>query len=267
LGEHWFMLSVTPLGSEPMGVVISHLDITARYQSEQALENLNQQLRRLSARLEKVLEEERARIARELHDELGQRLMALRMELLWLGSRLAEDEPSIKEKVQELIELVDSTTHSVRRIANDLRPMMLDDLGVIAAIEWLTDDFSKHTGIPCLLTVENVDLNGDDALATALFRLVQESLTNAARHAEASQVKVTIRQSNGSLLVQVRDNGKGFSESQIPALNSLGLVGMQERARMLGGRVGITSHLGIGTEVLITLPMSANADAGGQPCL
>ncbi len=254
-GEKLFLLSATPLGPEPIGVVINHIDITARRQSERALEEANQQLRRLSARLETVREEERTHIARELHDELGQRLTALRMELAWVGSRLREDRPELKEKFTELIQFVDSTTTVVRRLSSDLRPTMLDDLGPIAAIEWLAEDFGVHTGIPCRLILETVDLNGDDALATGLFRMVQESLTNVARHSGAKEVTVNIRQTNGNLILTIRDNGKGISDDALTQQNSLGLLGMRERARMLGGTAEITRIQAGGTEVRIVLPV------------
>lgn len=264
-GEHWFLLSATPLGTEPLGVVISHLDITTRRQSEQALKEANQQLRHLSARMETALEEERSHIARELHDELGQRLTAIRMELAWAGSRLHEDQPILKEKFNELIQFVDSTTTVVRRLSSDLRPTMLDDLGPIAAIEWLTEDFGMRTGINCRLILEAIDLNEDDALATGLFRMVQESLTNVARHSEAKEVTVNIRQTHDSLILTIRDNGKGISDDALTQQNSLGLLGMRERARMLGGTTDIVRRPDGGTEVRIVLPLPVKTDTGVRP--
>lgn len=257
-GEHWFMLSATPLGTEPSGIVISHIDITERCRSEQVAKEMNQLLRRLSARLEELLEEERTRIAREMHDELGQKLTALRMELNWIGSRLHEDQVILQKKINELVHLVDSTTTVVRRIASDLRPPMLDDLGPIAAIEWLTEDFSLRTGIDCRLTLESVQLNGDDALATGLFRMVQEALTNVARHSEAKEATVNIQQTNNTLTLTIRDNGKGISDNLLSKKNTLGLLGMKERARILGGTVDICRHAEGGTEVKIVLPIDTN---------
>lgn len=256
-GEHWFMLSATPLGAEPSGIVISHIDITERCRSEQVAKEMNQLLRRLSARLEESLEEERARIAREMHDELGQKLTALRMELNWIGSRLHEGQTILQKKINELVHLVDSTTTVVRRIASDLRPPMLDDLGPIAAIEWLTEDFSLRTGIDCRLTLESVQLNGDDTLSTGLFRMVQEALTNVARHAEAKAASVNIQQANDSLTLTIRDNGKGINDNPLYKKSTLGLLGMKERARLLGGTVDIYRHPEGGTEVKIVLPIDA----------
>lgn len=261
-GEHFFLLSATPLGAEPLGIVISHLDITKRRQSERALEEANLQLRRLSARLEKVQEEERARISRELHDELGQRLTAFRMELVWMGSRLHEDQPILKEKVTELIQLVDSTTTVVRRIASDLRPTMLDDLGFIAAIEWLIEDFGERTGIHCRLILEYFDLSGDDALVTGLYRMMQESLTNVARHSGAKEVTVSILQTKGSLTLSIYDTGKGISDEALTQKHTLGLPGMRERARMLGGTAEISLHKQGGTEVKIELPLNSHKYKG-----
>lgn len=264
LGEHWFLLSATPLNVWPSGVVISHIDITERCRSEKALAEANQLLRRLSSRLEELLEEERARIAREMHDELGQRLTALRMELTWVGSRLGGDQTILQAKMAELIKLTDATTKVVQQIASDLRPTMLDDLGPMAAIEWLTEDFSKRTGIGCQLRLEPIDLDGDDALATGIFRMVQESLTNVARHAEATQAIVHIYQLGSTLVLSIQDNGKGISDTALNQKDTLGLLGMKERAKMLGGSAEINRQLEGGTEVKISLPLVAKAKLSGE---
>ncbi len=231
-------------------------DITERRKAEAALQTSRNELRQLSANIQSVREEEKTRIARELHDDLGQRLTALKMDLSLLESILpADNAVPVLKRIKGMHELIDSTVMSVRRIAADLRPVMLDDLGLVSAIEWLVHDFSTRYGIAAKSTLEQRDLGFDSASATALFRMIQEALTNVARHAEATEVQVILQQEDSECVVQVRDNGKGMNSKAQCKPKSFGLLGMRERASLLGGKMTVDSVIDQGTTVIISVPM------------
>ena len=233
-------------------------DITERARENRELERSRRDLRRLSASMVQAREDERRRIARELHDELGQRLSALKMELSSLGSE--GDGPARAGRIGAMLEMVDDTVASVRRIATELRPLMLDDLGLNAAIEWLADSWSRRMGVAVTLQLKAVEPALDDAVNIALYRMVQEALTNIARHAHATQVGIEIEQSASELQLTVTDNGIGFDEASIHREGSFGLAGMRERALMLGGQLAIGSSPGGGGRVSVRLP---RPDAAG----
>ncbi|CAN7534854.1 response regulator [Pseudoduganella sp. LjRoot289] len=211
------------------------------------------ELRELGAHRECAREAERRRIARELHDELGQSLTALRMKAALLRVRFGADVPGLNEQVRGLTELVDRAIGVVRSVATTLRPTVLD-LGIGSALEWLVDEFRKHSGIDCSLTLmlEGEQLNEEHAIA--VFRIVQESLTNIARHAGASESAVTLRCGPQQCAVQVDDNGCGFDPARVPP-HSFGLLGMRERALSLGGLVTVDSRPGGSTRIAATLPL------------
>jgi len=242
------------LGPETLILAISR-DITERKQAEEEIKRSRDQLRTLSAHLQSLREEERAAIAREIHDELGQALTGLKMDLSWLDKRLPKKEELI-EKTQSMLKLVDSTIQTVRKISTELRPGILDDLGIIAAIEWQAKDFENRTGIKCefQLGQEKVDLDRDRS--TAVFRIFQETLTNVVRHAQASKVKIELEVIEGNLLLKVFDNGLGIRERDILNPKSLGLLGMRERAHIFGGEVEIKGKHNEGTMVTVKIPMN-----------
>jgi signal transduction histidine kinase len=233
-------------------------DITERARESRELERSRRDLRRLSASMVQAREDERRRIARELHDELGQRLTALKMELSSLGSETSGSTRA--GRIDAMIEMVDDTVATVRRIATELRPLMLDDLGLNAAIEWLADSWSRRMGVAVTLQLKAVEPALDDAVNIALYRMVQEALTNIARHAHATQVGIEIEQSASELQLTVTDNGIGFDEASIHREGSFGLAGMRERALMLGGQLAIGSSPGGGGRVSVRLP---RPDAAG----
>ena len=247
-------------------------DITKHKRAEAQLRSSREQLRDLSAHLQSVREEEKIRIAREMHDELGQQLTGLKIDLWWLNERLSEvidaggDSP-LREKIGSMSDLIDTTIQSVRRIATELRPRVLDDFGLAAAIEWEAEAFQRRTGVRCTLTCDPADITSDPDRATAIFRICQEALTNVARHANASHVNINLKQSAGNLTLEVRDNGVGLSESEISDPASLGLLGMRERALFLGGRLSISGPQGDGTTVTISIPLSQsrNQTNGERP--
>jgi PAS domain S-box-containing protein len=228
-------------------------DVTQRRQEENEILRSRQELRDLTARLQLVREEERTDIAREVHDELGQALTGLKIDLAWLKPRLA-DRPALAERVQSIIVRIDGAMDTVRRIATDLRPSVLDDLGLVAAVEWQTQEFERSTGITAELEVQATYPELDDICATTAFRILQETLTNVARHAHATRVKIALHVSAEELTLEVRDNGRGISKSDVLSSTSLGLIGSRERAIACGGKLVIRGIRDQGTIVLLRIP-------------
>lgn len=256
-GEEFFVdASISQIRSEGKKLYTAMLrDITARLERDEELRRSNQQLRELSASLQSVREEERTRIARELHDELGQQLTGLRMDLSWMATRLHDDQANIADKINSMKKLIDMTVGSVRRIASELRPLMLDDLGLVAAAHWLAEEFSKRTGIEVVLDLDADGIDIGDSVSSSVFRILQESLTNVARHAEAAQVRISLKLSGPQLILKVQDNGKGMPADTIDKARSFGLIGIRERVYMLGGQASITSMPAEGTTIEIAVPL------------
>ncbi len=238
-----------------IGAVVVFLDITERKRAEQQLTLSHDQLRKLTARLESVREEERILIAREIHDELGQALTGVKLELCLLHDQIAEVSPAMMNRLESISTLVDGTIQSVQRIATELRPVVLDQLGLIPAIEWQAHEFQARTGIQCTLDVYLRAITLSHAGSTAMFRIFQEILTNVARHAQASIVHITLQEQAGSLVLDVRDNGRGVTDAELADPHSLGLVGMRERALLLGGETIFTGSPGAGTAVRVRIPL------------
>jgi PAS domain S-box-containing protein len=229
-------------------------EIAERQRAEEELTKSRDQLRELAARLQSVREEERKSIAREIHDELGQACTAIKMDLVLIGHKLGKRQTRLRAKVDSAIRLVDSTIAGLRRIAFELRPRTLDDLGLPAALESQAGEFATRTGIQCSVSLPREPLTLDADLSTVIFRIFQESLTNVARHAHATEVEANLKHENGRLIFQVRDNGTGFDPEVAKASKSLGLIGMQERALLLNGDFKTESEPGTGTTVTLTLP-------------
>ncbi len=230
-------------------------DITHHKNLERELRRSRGQLRQLSAHLHSVREEERARIARELHDELGQNLTALRLGLDWADAQLVPGQERLSAKLASLRHLADATVVTMARIATELRPIILDDLGLAAASEWLAESVAKQTGIEITLSIT---LNRDPQaheVAITLFRILQEALTNIVRHAQASLVAITLTESGREIVLEVADNGCGFAPSAHQRrAPTLGLLGMQERAAAVGGVLAIESGIGSGTRIALRVP-------------
>jgi len=210
-------------------------NITERKRAQEELQHSFEQLRALTARLQVIREEERKSVAREIHDELGQALTAIKIDLASLMRASPADEQQQRRRAASILELVDQTIQSVRRISTELRPGILDDLGLVAALEWAAEEFQTRTGTRCRLDLPGDDIETDQECATAMFRIFQETLTNVARHANASEVGVRLAKENGDLTLEVHDNGKGIGEEQLAGGRSLGILGMRERAALLGG--------------------------------
>lgn len=205
-------------------------------------------------------EEEKTRVARELHDELAQSLTALKMDTIWVRDNTRAAPDLAAAKLTDMLTMVDGMVASTRRIAADLRPLLLDDLGLLAAIEWLVHNFSQRTGVACTLSADE-DLALQEPYATAVFRIVQEALANVAKHAGATDVAVVIGSQPGAMTLSVRDNGRGFVTGMPRKPQSLGLMGLHERAQLLNGRVNIDSAPGQGTRVGVTIPLPEEESA------
>lgn len=233
-----------------------------RKRAERRLHDSREQLRALSVYLQYVREEERTRIAREVHDELGQALTGIKLDLAWLASRLPRSQRPMLEKVADVSAQIDATIQAVRRIATELRPGILDDLGLVAALEWQANEFQTRTGIEVQVTSSLQEQQFDADLNTAFFRIFQETLTNIIRHAHATRVEVNSAAEGDTIVLTVRDNGRGITPAEIHDRRSIGLLGMEERAGLLGGTVEITGAPGEGTQVTVRIPLLRPRGAG-----
>jgi signal transduction histidine kinase len=224
------------------------------HRKSQRLLESEEKLRRLAAHLVTIREEERAHIAREIHDELGQVLTGLKMEVTWLAKRL-KDQPLL-DKTDSICSLIDSTVQTVRKIATGLRPEVLDDMGLVAAVGWQAKEFQKRTGIRCRAKLPPETEKAAIDIATTVFRIFQEILTNVARHSRATRVDIELDISEERVALIVVDNGVGIPDAELNGKKSLGLLGMQERALLFGGEVNLSGTPGHGTRVAVTIPTS-----------
>ncbi len=233
-------------------------DISARKEVEHQLEHSQEMLRQLSSHLQSVIEEERSSIAREIHDELGQALTALKMDIAWLNPK--REPEAVEEKRRSMTDLLDQTIKTVQRITADLRPGVLDDFGLAAAVEWQVEEFRKRSGMPCELLIGALRTVPSRDSQTAMFRILQEALTNVLRHAAASKVRVRLTEEPGMLNLLVSDNGSGVPEEVRRSTTSYGLMGMMERTRALHGDFEIITGHNEGTTIIARLPI-----AKGEP--
>lgn len=240
-----------------IGTVGISREISERKAVEEEIVNSRAQLRELSHYLQTVREEERARISRELHDELGQTLTAMKMDLSWLQDRLPTEPEPLYGRVQRMIELVNRSVTDLRRIAADLRPLMLDELGLLSAIRWLTDTMAARGQLSIELLFDREDVTYQSHVSTAAFRIVQEGLTNIARHSRASGVIISFIHKASELRIEIVDNGCGIASAAAAAAPARhGLLGMRERAHMLGGTLIVEEAAKGGTRITATLPLS-----------
>lgn len=238
------------------------IDITERRQTLDALERSQGLLRELTAHQNRAKEDERRRIAREIHDELGQTLLALRLDVSMLATRTAQAHPRLNQRVCDVLQQLDATMKTVRGIINNLRPAVLD-LGLTAAIEWQVNKFRRRSGITCELVLDAEECVLDDQRATTLFRILQESLTNVIRHAKATHVRVELRQDGTRLAMRIADNGIGITAEGRRTANSFGLVGVKERIHALDGEFHIDSMPGKGTALAIYIPLAKTGEVSG----
>lgn len=230
-------------------------DMTDRIKAEEELKASYKAVRKLTAHLQNIREEERTSIAREIHDELGQQLTVLKMDVSWLNKKFHGADEKANQRLKELLSMIDETVKSVRRISSQLRPSLLDDLGLTAAMEWQLSEFEKRAGIKTKLITPKEEVDLSDAVKTALFRIFQESLTNVARHSKAKKVTVVLRRDDHTFILSITDDGKGFDINKVADKRTLGILGMKERSSMIGGTYEINSTPGGGTSVIISVPV------------
>ncbi len=235
-------------------------DMTDRIKAEEELKSSYKAVRSLTAHLQNIREEERTNIAREIHDELGQQLTVLKMDVAWLNKRFQGTDEKVNHRLKDLLVMLDETVQSVRRISSQLRPSLLDDLGLSAAMEWQLGEFEKRAGIKTSFNAPQEEIPIPDAAKTALFRIFQESLTNVARHAAAKELSVSLKEEEQHLVMTIADNGKGFDRLKVAEKKTLGILGMKERSEMIGGSYEINSIPGEGTSVIVSVPVSKFAD-------
>ena len=240
---------------EIVGIVGNSRDITGQKQSEAEIRASQEQLRALTEYLHQVREKERTFIAREIHDELGQALTALKMDVSWIERNLPEKSELLPEKIKSMSEIIDGTLKTTKEMVYELRPTILDDFGLEAALEWHAKEFQNRTEITCEIHTELKGLTLEQNRSTTIFRIFQESLTNVARHSNATRVKANVKEDNGNLVLRVEDNGKGITEEQINDSKSFGLFGMRERLILLKGKLKISSVKDKGTKVVATVPL------------
>lgn len=237
-------------------------DVTERKKAEDELRKSRGQLRNLLAHVQSVREEERTRISRQIHDELGQALTALKMDISWITKRLDPGQETLHKKAQDMSKLIDMNIQTVKKISSELRPGLLDVLGLAAALEWQIKEFHERTGIKCSLKITPPDISPDKEITTTIFRIFQETLTNVARHAHAGKVNVKLENKTDHIVLLVKDNGRGITELQISSPASIGLMGMRERVNFLGGEISIKGAKDKGTTVSVVLPISCTATWG-----
>jgi len=230
-------------------------NVTERKKAEQELQQINEELHNLSSHLQNVREEERIQIARDIHDDLGQQLTGLKMDVNWLNKKLKTEEETVKQKIAGMIELIDETLQSVRRISSDLRPGILDDFGLIAALEWHSEEVAKRSDIKVNFNADMPEAGIPVAMATGIFRIYQELLTNTVRHANARIITSSLRLKDNRLILKVKDDGQGMDPETAGTKKTLGLVGAKERTFALGGKFHLKSEPGRGTEVQISVPL------------
>lgn len=253
----WISSAIYPIPGRYNGLkLFFHMvtDITDRMQAELQLKTSQEQLSELSRHLESVREEERTRIAREIHDELGQTLITLKVYLSWLVRRLPQAQEVASEQVKPMYALIDSAIQTVSRLSTELRPGALDDLGLTRAIEWQVNEFRKWTNLEFHVTSRPKTFEADTETTTSLFRIAHEAITNVVRHAGATRVDITLKKKRSCILMTVSDDGVGIAESHLQDRRAFGLMGMKERARLLGGQVSISGVPGHGTTVEVSIP-------------
>jgi signal transduction histidine kinase len=226
-----------------------------RKEAEEKLKNSSEQLRRLAAHLQSSREDERTEFAREVHDELGQALTALKMDIFWIRNRLPENETALIAKANDSLALVDSTIKSVRRICTELRPDILDHLGITAAVEWQIEEFRKRTGIKCSVIIHPREIKISRDLSISVFRIIQEALTNIIRHSGATEVNFAMEIVRNSLSFRISDNGRGIPKKNIHGSKSFGILGIRERVRFWNGNLQIEGLPAKGTTLFITVPL------------
>ena len=260
-----FLVTFAPVVEASYVNLYAH-DITGRKQAEEGVRRSHEELRALAARLQAAGEEERTRLARKFHDDVGNSLVAIKMDLAWLNRRLPEvadgpSRPKLRERLESMSKMLAETIQTARETASELRPGVLDDLGLAAAVAWEARQFEERSGVKCTFTSTPEEMELDREQSTAVFRICQELLTNVARHADATLVSIVLKTHDDSLTLEASDNGKGIEKQQVAASTSLGILGMRERALALGGQFSISGTPGKGTTATVKIPLTAPVPA------
>jgi two-component system sensor histidine kinase UhpB len=253
----WVESVKTPLFNEQgevVGTVGIARDVTERKKMEEHLQRSQEQLRNLSAHLNNLRENERTRISRDINEELNQILSVLKFDLAWVDTRLNQDQAKLREKIQSMSDMITSVIEWIRRLSQELRPSLLDHLGLIPAIEWEINEFEKQTGIDCSFRARPADLKLDEQTTTSLFRILQEALSNIRVHSRASKSVIHLERKNGWIILQITDNGVGIPNEKLTDSRSIGLTSIQERVRLLQGKIKVIGTLNKGTRVSVKLP-------------
>jgi PAS domain S-box-containing protein len=256
LAETWTEVSFNPIYKDDIVVALAcySRDITERKKAGEMLKQSYEEIRRLTEHLQKIREEERTSIAREIHDELGQQLTAIKMDVAWIDKKTPEETTDIKRKLKNIIGLLDGSNQSIRRILSELRPRILDEHGWLEAIEWLGRQFSEATGIPVKCTTPERDIKVSEQIATCIFRVSQEAFTNITRYARAKNVLISIKIIEENIVVIIEDDGTGFDPASVQHKKTFGILGMKERVLSLAGKFELISSIGKGTKITVSLP-------------
>lgn len=255
--ETYSEISFSPIckDSKVVGTACYAHDITERKKNEEEILQKNGQLKNLTTHLQHVREEERTTISREIHDELGQQLTALKMDIDWIRHKQSNPDMAVVSKLQEMLKMSDGIISTIRRISSDLRPAIIDDLGLIAALEWKCTDFEEKMGIPCQFFSNVKERKFENHFGINTYRILQETLTNVSRHAAAKSVTVSVSENETELCLEIADDGKGINTENIDNGKTLGIIGMKERAALLGGKLTITGEKNKGTSTKLILPL------------
>ncbi len=238
----------------PAAITGTVQDVTETEQKELEIQQMNQQLRALAASLQNIREEERTSISREIHDDLGQQLTAIKIDMFWVNKKI-QDNGEVKQKINNIILMLNNSIQSIRKISTQLRPSVLDDLGLVDALQWQIEEFQERYKLPIRFTWPEEALALNPGTSTGLFRIFQETLTNIARHAEATAIKASLYVKDQALILNITDNGNGFEWDKVKTKKTLGLLGMKERTLMMGGHCEISSKPGEGTTVEVSVPL------------
>jgi PAS domain S-box-containing protein len=257
--KHWIMSAIYPVKRTPEGrTVFFHMvtDVNERKQAEEQLRISREQMKELTRHLETVREEERTRMARQIHDELGQSLATVKIYLSWLTKRLPSDQELLLENSKIMNDLIDAAIGTVMRVSTELRPGVLDDFGLVSAIKWQIREFEKFTDIKFVFAFSPDNLVIDKERSNTLFRVCHSALTNAVRHAGATEVKVSLKQSADMISLTVSDNGRGITQKEIANPRSFGIIGMNERVNFWDGKFSISGTAGKGTKISVRIPLA-----------
>jgi signal transduction histidine kinase len=240
---------------EVQGVFAAARDMTARKKLEKELQRSHKLLEKLNQHLLEVRENERSQIALNLHDDLGQKLTAINLDIAWFKSRIGVQSKPVREKLEDMSLMIKESVESIREISSFLRPAILFDLGLVTAINYQLKNFEKQTGIKCIFNCDPQDIVLDESISIVIYRILQESLTNIARHSGATETVVALKRTGTNIMVMIKDNGIGIDKDKINSISSLGIAGIKERIKSFNGKITIGSEKGAGTRIKIVIPL------------